>query len=51
MRFYQQQHPFYCVVDLHARKMYVSVVDQAGRTLVQQNLDAGPERFFEKTPQ
>ena len=28
MRFYQQQHPFYCGVDLHARTMHVCVVDQ-----------------------
>jgi len=33
MGFYQTQHPFYCGVDLHARKMDVTVVDQVGRTL------------------
>ena len=36
MRFYQQQHPFYCGVDLHARTMHVCIVDQAGRPLVAQ---------------
>lgn len=46
MRFYQRQHAFYCGVDLHARKMYVTVVDREGATLVQRNLDAGPERFL-----
>ncbi len=46
MRFYQQQHGFYCGVDLHARKMYVCVVDQAGTTRMHQNLAAGPERFL-----
>ena len=30
MRFYQQQHPFYCGVDLHARSMHVCLVDAAG---------------------
>ena len=27
MRFYQQQHGFYCGIDLHARTMHVCVVD------------------------
>jgi transposase len=46
MRFYQTQHAFYCGVDLHARKMYVSVVDAAGTLVEQRNLDAGPESFL-----
>lgn len=41
MRFYQTQHAFYCGVDLHARKMFVSVVDQGGTLVEQRNLDAG----------
>ena len=46
MRYYQGRHPFYCGVDLHARKMYVSVIDEAGTLVQQRNLDAGPERFL-----
>ena len=30
MRFYNQQHQFYCGVDLHARTMYLCVLDAAG---------------------
>jgi len=30
MRFYNQQHPFYCGVDLHAKTMHLRVLDQAG---------------------
>jgi hypothetical protein len=30
MRFYNQQHRFYCGVDLHARSLYVHVCDPAG---------------------
>ena len=30
MRFYQQQHVFYCGVDLHARTLYLCIVSQAG---------------------
>ena len=30
MRFYTQQHEYYCGIDLHARIMYVCLLDQAG---------------------
>ena len=30
MRFYNQQHKYYCGIDLHARKMYVCIIDQKG---------------------
>jgi transposase len=46
MRFYQQQHQFYCGVDLHARTMHVCLVDAAGTTLVHKNIAASPERFL-----
>ena len=38
MRFYQQQHGFYCGVDLHAKTMHVCIVDQAGQTRVHKNI-------------
>ena len=28
MRFYNQQHKYYCGIDLHTRKMYVCIIDQ-----------------------
>src|SRR5215831_9976047 len=32
MRFYNQSHGFYCgVVDLHARTMYLCILDQTGK--------------------
>ena len=46
MRFYQQQHPFYCGVDLHARSMHVCLVNQTGETLVHKNIEARPDRFL-----
>ena len=46
MRFYQQQHEFYCGVDLHARSMHVCIVDHAGQTKVHKNIDAHPDRFL-----
>jgi transposase len=45
MRFYQQEHPFYCGVDLHARSMHVCVVDAAGQTRLHQNIAARPDLF------
>jgi hypothetical protein len=34
MRFYNQQHRFYCGVDLHARSMYRYILDQAGQAVL-----------------
>lgn len=34
MRFYNKQHRFYCGIDLHARTMYVVILDQAGEVLL-----------------
>ena len=45
MRFYQQQHRFYCGIDLHARSMYVCILDQAGTILLHENCAAGPNAF------
>src|SRR2546422_8031299 len=46
MRFYTTQHPFYCGIDLHARTMYVCILDQAGDTLVHRNMTATPEALL-----
>jgi transposase len=46
MRFYQQPHRFYAGVDLHARAMYVCVLDHAGAVVLHRNLDARPEAFL-----
>jgi len=32
MRFYDQPHRFYCGIDLHARSMYLCILDHAGGT-------------------
>jgi hypothetical protein len=42
MRFYTTQHPFYCGIDLHARTMYVCILDQAGDTRLHRNMPATP---------
>jgi len=47
MNFYTQQHRFYCGVDLHARSMYLCVLDQNGETLLHRDLPADPPSFLE----
>jgi transposase len=46
MRFYTTQHKFYCGIDLHARSMYVCILDAAGEVLVHRNLPTTPEHFL-----
>jgi hypothetical protein len=42
-RFYTQQPPFSCGIDLHARTMSLCILDQAGETLWHRNMPATPE--------
>jgi transposase len=46
MRFYTQQHPFYCGIDLHARTMYVCILSQDGEVVLHRNMKAAPEPFL-----
>ncbi len=46
MNFYTQQHKHYCGIDLHARAMYVCILDQSGTILVHKNLPTTPEAFL-----
>jgi transposase len=46
MNFYTQQHKHYCGLDLHARAMYVCILDQHGTKLVHKNLPTTPEAFL-----
>jgi len=46
MRFYTKQHQFYCGIDLHARSMYVCIVNKDGEVLVHRNMKAAPEAFL-----
>jgi len=38
MRFYTQQQVHYCGIDLHARSLYVCILDQEVKTLVHRKL-------------
>jgi len=46
MRFYTQSHSHYCGVDLHARSMYLCVIDHDAQVLLHRNLPAGTEPFL-----
>ena len=46
MRFYTNQHPFYCGVDLHARTMSLCVLDSAGQVRLEETTGTGPHRFL-----
>ncbi len=46
MRFYTKAHAYYCGIDLHARWMYLCVLDQQGEVLLHRNLRACPEVFL-----
>src|SRR5207249_9026717 len=47
MRFYTQQHRFYGGVDLHARTMYLCLLDDAGQVVYDKNLTADPDAFLQ----
>ncbi len=46
MRFYTQQHRFYCGVDLHARMMYLVVLDAAGNVVLDQDMACDRQMFL-----
>ena len=46
MRFYTQQHPHYCGIDLHARTMYLCILNQAGAIVLHRNMKSDPDSFL-----
>lgn len=46
MNFYTQQHKHYCGIDLHAKAMYVCILDPHGTKLVHKNLPITPEALL-----
>ena len=47
MRAYNTRHAYYCGVDLHARSLFVHVLDDAGQTRLEQDLPASPAAFLD----
>ena len=46
MRFYTTQHRYYCGVDLHARTMYVCILDQAGKVRLHRRIPSERQAFL-----
>ena len=46
MRFYTHQHRYTCGIDLHARSLYVCILDDTGQTLIHKNVKASPETLM-----
>jgi hypothetical protein len=42
MRFYNQQHRFYCGVDLHARTLSLHILAAIGRSVLAKTIAANP---------
>lgn len=46
MKFYHKQHWYYCGIDLHARSMYVCILDRDGKIMVHRNMRTSPENLL-----
>ena len=47
MRFYNNQHNYYCGIDLHARLLYVCILDSLGNKVLHKKIDADPDALIE----
>ena len=47
MRLYTELHRYYCGVDLHARSMYVCILDANGKKVVHRKIPCDADRFLE----
>jgi transposase len=46
MRFYTKTHQHYCGIDLHAKTMYLCILDRDGQVLLHRNVRCEPEAFL-----
>jgi transposase len=46
MRFYTQTHAHYCGIDLHAKTMYLCILDRDGKVVLHENARSRPEAFL-----
>lgn len=47
MRFYEKTHPYYCGIDLHARLLYVCIIDQLGKIMIHKGISADPSKLHQ----
>lgn len=46
MKFYIKQHDYYCGIDLHARCLYVCILNQVGEIVLHKNIKARPDALL-----
>lgn len=46
MRFYNNQHNYYCGIDLHARSMYLCILDREGKVVLHRDIKTDPDTFL-----
>ena len=46
MKFYTQQHKYYCGIDLHTQKMYVCIIDDKGEIKEHRNMKTDRDLFL-----
>ena len=46
MRFYTNSHPYYCCIDLHARMLYVCIINLASEIMIHQKIAACPDALM-----
>ncbi|MCK5880771.1 MAG: IS110 family transposase [Sinobacterium sp.] len=46
MRFYNNSHPYYCGIDLHARNLYICIIDEKGEVILHKNIQARPDLLY-----
>ena len=46
MRFYTKQHNYYCGIDLHAKSMYLCIIDAQGKVLLHKNIKTDRKAFL-----
>ncbi|MBU2916337.1 MAG: transposase [Psychrosphaera sp.] len=47
MNFYNNTHQHYCGIDLHARSLYVCILDTHGATVLHKEIKSNPEQLLE----
>lgn len=47
MNVYTKQHSYYCGIDLHARSMYICILDQTGQAVYHKNRPCSPDALLE----
>ena len=49
MRFYTGTHKHYCGIDLHAKTMYLCILDSAGKIVLHKDMKSRPDTFLAAT--